>query len=235
MDKRINLLRSKTPKAPAFGFGQMTSNGVKRINKRCANFPCHHHLQDCTFCFCPLYPCRNQTRGKYIFSKKQNEKVWSCRKCSWIHKKEVVDNIFWSIKKEHSLLSVTRGDPKHENTGVVILAHGSKLENTKETALGVSDSVKRNLKLKHIMPAYLQLCPPSLSDVIEQFVGKGCRKIIIVPYFLFNGNHVTRDIPSAIEKEKDRFPKINLICTKGLSEDGRTMSSIVTDRIKEVM
>ena len=123
----------------------------------------------------------------------------------------------------------------HENTGVVVLAHGSKLESAKETARRVSDSVKRNLKLKHIVPAYLQLCSPSLSDAIGELVGKGYRKIIIVPYFLFNGNHVTRDIPLAIEKEKGKYPEIDLICTKGLSEDERIMSGIVADRIKEVI
>lgn len=191
-------------------------------NRKCAHYPCHTGLEDCTFCYCPLYPCQDEARGKYIISKKSGRQVWSCRDCNWIHKKKVVDNIFHSIKNEQSV-------------GVIILAHGSKLKSARETTQRLSELVKRALKLKDIMPAYLQLCQPTLADVIGQLVKKGCRKIVIVPYFLFNGIHVTRDIPSLIKKARERFPGIDLIYTKSLSEEEQTISSIISQRIKEVI
>ncbi|MFH1776098.1 MAG: cysteine-rich small domain-containing protein [Candidatus Omnitrophota bacterium] len=67
---------------------------ILRINKHCAYFPCHTELEDCTFCFCPFYPCRDRSKGKYIRVEKSKKKVWSCESCIWIHKRIVVDEIF---------------------------------------------------------------------------------------------------------------------------------------------
>ena len=56
-------------------------------NKNCRYFPCHDELEDCTFCYCPIYPCLKEERGGY-WLKTNNRKVWACEKCVWIHKKE---------------------------------------------------------------------------------------------------------------------------------------------------
>ena len=70
----------------------------KRLNKACKYFPCHKGLEDCTFCYCPFYPCLDKKRGKHVYSKK-NKAIWSCENCNWIHKKKVVDKIFDLIRK----------------------------------------------------------------------------------------------------------------------------------------
>ena len=70
---------------------------IDRANKFCKYYPCHDGLEDCTFCYCPLYPCKNEKRGEYISGKTKN-KIWSCMNCNWIHKKKTVDKIFKMIK-----------------------------------------------------------------------------------------------------------------------------------------
>lgn len=72
---------------------------VKRLNKACSYFPCHKRLEDCTFCYCPFYPCLDKNLGGYIYSKRPRKKIWSCRDCDWIHNKKVVDRIFKLIKE----------------------------------------------------------------------------------------------------------------------------------------
>ena len=77
---------------------------VKRLNKYCAYYPCHKNLQDCTFCWCPFYPCLNRKLGYYVKAKKGSgtflaKRIWSCDKCGWIHKKRIVDKIFKLIRK----------------------------------------------------------------------------------------------------------------------------------------
>jgi Zn-finger protein len=69
---------------------------MKRKNKACRHFPCHSELEDCTFCYCPFYPCENKERGNYING--TEGKIWDCSKCTWIHKKETVDKIFEVIR-----------------------------------------------------------------------------------------------------------------------------------------
>jgi Zn-finger protein len=70
------------------------------IDNTCDYHPCHSPLEDCTFCFCPFYPCGDEsTGGRFVVSKKTGKDVWSCKKCVWIHKKEVVEAIFPELEK----------------------------------------------------------------------------------------------------------------------------------------
>ena len=75
---------------------------VNRINIACKFYPCHKNLEDCTFCFCPLYVCNNTKRGKYIIGT-DGKLVWDCSDCEYIHKKSTVDKIFKEIRKLEEL------------------------------------------------------------------------------------------------------------------------------------
>ncbi len=66
----------------------------------CEYYPCHFMGQDCTFCFCPFYPCLDGlTCGGYVVSKRTGRDVWSCKRCVWIHKKDVVADILPGIRQ----------------------------------------------------------------------------------------------------------------------------------------
>lgn len=61
------------------------------INKKCKYYPCHKKVEDCTFCYCPLYPCLDDKLGEYLY--KKDIVIWSCKDCEWIHKKSTVAKI----------------------------------------------------------------------------------------------------------------------------------------------
>ncbi|MBL7118457.1 hypothetical protein ISS96_00390 [Candidatus Bathyarchaeota archaeon] len=66
--------------------------------RSCRFYPCHFEGQDCTWCYCPLYPCRDpETKGKHVRSKKTGEYVWSCINCHWIHHKEAAEKLRMKI------------------------------------------------------------------------------------------------------------------------------------------
>ena len=58
-------------------------------NLNCPYYPSHFFGQDCTFCYCPFYPCEDTTFGKFINSKR-GKKIWDCSDCLFIHRSEVV-------------------------------------------------------------------------------------------------------------------------------------------------
>ena len=35
-------------------------------NRKCKYNPCHYEGQDCTFCYCPFYPCNDTRFGKEL-------------------------------------------------------------------------------------------------------------------------------------------------------------------------
>lgn len=77
---------------------------ISRANKACKYFPCHKNLDDCTFCYCPFYPCLDKNRGGEFVYSKEGKPIWSCQNCSWIHQKKVVDKIFSIIRENKNLI-----------------------------------------------------------------------------------------------------------------------------------
>lgn len=55
----------------------------------CQYYPCHHFEgQDCTHCFCPLYPCKDPELGRFIKTKR-GKRLWSCVDCTLVHRPKV--------------------------------------------------------------------------------------------------------------------------------------------------
>ncbi len=69
-------------------------------NRECNYYPCHFEGQDCTFCFCPFYPCQDgRTEGKWITGSSGNE-VWSCLECRVVHEPAVVEKMITVLTAE---------------------------------------------------------------------------------------------------------------------------------------
>jgi glycerophosphoryl diester phosphodiesterase len=65
---------------------------VKATGKsNCEYYPCHHFEgQECTHCFCPLYPCRDEDLGRFVRTKR-GKRVWTCIDCRLVHKPKVAE------------------------------------------------------------------------------------------------------------------------------------------------
>ena len=58
-------------------------------DESCEYYPCHFSGQDCTWCFCPFYPCGDEQTGGTWKRAKDGSLVWDCSLCFWIHRSEV--------------------------------------------------------------------------------------------------------------------------------------------------
>ncbi|MGB9902965.1 glycerophosphodiester phosphodiesterase family protein [Methanothrix sp.] len=62
---------------------------VNTGRENCKYYPCHHFEgQDCTHCFCPLYPCKDPELGRFVRTKR-GKRFWSCIDCVLVHIPEV--------------------------------------------------------------------------------------------------------------------------------------------------
>jgi len=123
---------------------------------------------------------------------------------------------------------------KSQGTGIIILSHGSRLSKANRLTSEITAALSRKMPDAIIEPSSLQFQQPDFSATIRKLVRLGCKKIIVVPLFLFEGNHVQRDIPRAIKKELVKYPGVSLTYAKSLGADQR-IADIVFDRIKEAM
>ena len=53
--------------------------------------------------------------------------------------------------------------------------------------------------------------PPPFQMGIDLCVAKGAERIIVIPYFLFRGNHVKEDLPVFIKEGRRRYLDIDII------------------------
>ncbi len=208
---------------------------INRTNKFCNYYSCHKGLQDCSFCYCPFYPCLDKELGGYVYHNDKKSKVWSCRDCNFIHKKQVTDKIFRFINdNRHNFLPNVKKED-FGKTGIILLAHGSKLkEPGKMMNNGIVKRIRKALRTAYVHAAYLQFSRPNLAESLNEIIAKGCTRVIIVPFFLFMGNHVKHDIPKLIQQEMKKYPGVKFTCTKNIGTDAR-INDIVLLRIKEAL
>ncbi|HMK53612.1 MAG TPA: precorrin-3B C(17)-methyltransferase [Methanobacteriaceae archaeon] len=84
------------PLAVNFYEKYLSGEGVEGPNLSCEYYPCHQHPQNCTFCYCPFYPCGDSSTGGRWIKEKQ---VWSCEACKWIHQDQTVECIQGKLGK----------------------------------------------------------------------------------------------------------------------------------------
>lgn len=69
-------------------------------NRECEHYPCHNLSEiDCTFCFCPFYPCNDNLTGGEMVTTENGKVVWGCKKCTWIHKPKVAKKVLNELLK----------------------------------------------------------------------------------------------------------------------------------------
>ncbi len=84
----------------------LDKGATARSRVDCEYYPCHIEGQDCTFCFCPFYPCEDtRTGGKYI-PKSTGGTVWSCSGCRLIHDGAIAEKILEGLMKNKKIKDV---------------------------------------------------------------------------------------------------------------------------------
>ncbi len=116
---------------------------------------------------------------------------------------------------------------------VVLLGHGSRSPKANAALAGISAMVAE-LTGWNVSHACMELSPPTLDSVVGNLVEKGHRRIIVMPFFLFQGIHVQKDIPQMLSKLTGEHPDLRVIFTDNLGID-RRLAEIAVDRIKAAL
>lgn len=106
-------------------------------------------------------------------------------------------------------------------TGIIIVGHGSHKEEANEVLFDIVASLKLRLGVNLIEPAFFSIAQPDLLTSIDRLVAMGCSSILIHPFFLFRGNHTSRDIPRILGESKLKYPKLKICLQDPLGLDPR--------------
>lgn len=124
---------------------------------------------------------------------------------------------------------------KMKKTGAIILAHGSRNEDEVGAILGeLSHKVRQRLPSHmKLVWAAMQFNHPSLEEAVDVLVREGVERVLIMPYFLFKGIHITEDIPDLVNGIRQTYPDVEFILTKTLGV-ADSLIELVVRRIQEV-
>ena len=94
--------------------------------------------------------------------------------------------------------------------GLIIIAHGSRLDEAKQDFTSLVEILKSAGKYSAVQEAFLERNTPDLPGAIDILVSKGIERIIITPCLLFRGIHTEKDIPQIVEQAGANYPQVDL-------------------------
>lgn len=115
--------------------------------------------------------------------------------------------------------------------GVLILAHGSRKKDTEETFEKIVRMAAEKVDVA-VESAYMEFSEKNIEKGLGNLLQKGVTHVKIVPYFLFSGMHIHKDIPEEVEAFLKGRPGVTYEMGKTLGTDPR-LAEILVDRIAE--
>ena len=93
---------------------------------------------------------------------------------------------------------------------LLLVAHGSRREASNEEVrqLAAQLGAHAGSRYQSVSCAFLELAEPSIPDGIEACIKAGAEEVIVLPYFLSAGRHVSEDIPREVAVKQQEYPGI---------------------------
>jgi sirohydrochlorin cobaltochelatase len=117
-----------------------------------------------------------------------------------------------------------------DNTGLIIICHGSPLRAANEGFVALVDRIAVRLGMSHVLPAFFALLRPNIQDQIAELASRGVTRVVLMPYFLFQGQHVDVDIPNILLECQEWFPGMTLELLPTLENDP-AIEALVVQRL----
>jgi precorrin-8X/cobalt-precorrin-8 methylmutase len=116
---------------------------------------------------------------------------------------------------------------------IILVGHGSPKEDAnKVEAVGalLHRMIHPDCRGNCVRTAYLQFVGPEIGETIDACAAEGAKRIIVHPFFLCAGMHVTKDIPAVIAEACRRHPDVEIVYSEPLGvHEG--LARIVVERI----
>jgi len=96
-------------------------------------------------------------------------------------------------------------------THLLVVAHGSRRE---DSNLEIRELIEKlrlmTTRFAAIDCAFLEIAEPTIEQGLRQQIAQGARQIVVMPYFLSAGRHVSIDVPEHVQRIRDTHPQIDI-------------------------
>ena len=97
-----------------------------------------------------------------------------------------------------------------KKTGMLLISHGSPRDEANNAFSELTDRIAARLNCNNILPTFFSIKRPNIMDQVGKLVEQGVERIIMLPYFLGNGQHIRADIPEQLEQCNKQYPEIEI-------------------------
>ena len=120
---------------------------------------------------------------------------------------------------------------ERDSTGIVVVGHGSRRDESNRRHEDFVAEWKSRSGYTIVEAAHMELADPSIGTAFDACVAAGATAVVVVPYFLWPGNHWERDIPALAAEAATHHPEATYLVTAPLGPHPSLMK-IVDDRIR---
>jgi precorrin-8X/cobalt-precorrin-8 methylmutase len=116
---------------------------------------------------------------------------------------------------------------------IILVGHGSPKEDANNVeAIGslLHRMIHPDCRDRCVRTAYLQFTGPDIAATIDACAAEGAQRIVVHPFFLYAGMHVTKDIPALIAEARKRHPGVDIVYSAPLGVHEH-LARVVLERI----
>ena len=115
---------------------------------------------------------------------------------------------------------------------ILLIAHGSRQASANADLVALADLVKQRRPNDRVEVSYLEIAEPTIPQGAERCVDAGARRVLMLPYFLSAGAHVTQDLERHRSEFAAKYPHVEFVLCQPLGLHP-LMVEIVMARLEE--
>lgn len=119
-------------------------------------------------------------------------------------------------------------------TGIVLIAHGSRRPGANAELEWIAQQLRQRYPQWLVECAYLEIAEPTIPQAIANCVHQGADCVVLAPYFLSSGRHVSEDLDLIRSDAQARFPHVQLLLAKPLGPH-ELLVQLLEQRIAEAL
>ena len=94
---------------------------------------------------------------------------------------------------------------------LLLIAHGSRRESSNDEIRDLACRLQNSVgPFSSVSCAFLEIAEPSITASLRSLIANGVNKILVLPYFLSAGRHVSEDIPNEVQQISAAHPEIEI-------------------------
>ncbi|CAN5854392.1 CbiX/SirB N-terminal domain-containing protein [soil metagenome] len=120
-----------------------------------------------------------------------------------------------------------------ETTAVLLIAHGSRQEAANDDLRQLTARLADHRQYPIVEASFLELAEPDIIAGGDRCVEFGANRVLLVPYFLSAGVHLSRDLTAARDTLAQRHPDVDFRLGPALGPDPM-LDDLIRKRIAEL-